>query len=122
MSEESKSRIIDQSKIQSILSSTVFSKILECDVIIKNERRIFVGLKYDEAMATAPVIILQGDENLNRYLSIIEDLIKLSFYDYRPLARALYENFNEGDVLSDLYYKCVADIYKQLPRFWEMFS
>ncbi len=112
--EESKSKILSPSIIQSIISGSVYSKILECDVIIRNEARMFVGLKYAETIATAPVIILQGDETLTFHLSIIEDLIKLPYYDYRPLARILYENFNEGDILPDMYYKCIADIYKQI--------
>lgn len=112
--EESKSVILDPSKVNKILSESIYSRILESDVIIKNKRIIFVSLKFDEAIATAQVIISQGDEKLNSQFSLIEDLIKLPFVDYRPLARDLYENFNEGDILPDMYYKCVADIYKQM--------
>ena len=114
---ESLSVILDPTKIQSIISGTIQSKILECDVIIRNEARMFVGLKYDKTISTAPVIILQGDERLNSQLHEIEEQHELYYFDNRPLARELYENFNEGDILPDMYYKCVADIYSCLPRY-----
>lgn len=114
--EDSMSVILDPSKVLKILSGSIYSRILESYVIIKNKRIIFVSLKFDEAIATAQVIILQGDEKLNSQFSLIEDFIKLPFVDYRPLARDLYENFNKGDILSDMYYKCIADIYKQMAK------
>ena len=115
--EESKSVILNSDKIQSIISDNLQSKILECDVIIRNEARMFVGLKYDETIATAPVIILQGDERLNSQLQKLQEQNELHIYDDRPLARELYEEFNEGDILSDKYYKYVADIYSVLRKF-----
>lgn len=115
--EESKSKILSPSVIKSIISDSVYSKILECDVIIRNEARMFVGLKYDETIATAPVIILQGDERLNSQLHEIEEQHELYYFDNRPLTRELYEKFNEGDIIPDMYYKCVADIYSCLPRY-----
>ncbi len=112
--EETKSVILNPIKIQSILSVSVNDRILECDVIIKNEERMFVGLKYDKTIATAPVIILQGDKSLKSQFSEIQKQNELHYFDDRALARELYENFNEGDVLPDKYYKCIADIYKNL--------
>ena len=114
---ESKSVILNPVRIQSILSASVHDKLLECDVIIKNEERMFVGLKYDKTIATAPVIILQGDERLKAQLSKTEEENKIPYFDHRPLARELYEIFNEGDIIPDMYYKCVADIYSCLPRY-----
>lgn len=114
---ESLSKILNPTKIQSILSGSLQSKILECDVILKNERRMFVGLKYDETIATAPVIIFQGDERLNSQFLKLQEENEIHYYDDRPLARELYEEFNEGDILPDKYYSYVADIYKTLPKY-----
>lgn len=114
---ESLSEILNPSKVQSILSDNLQSKILECDVIIRNEQRMFVGLKYDKTIATAPVIILQGDESLNSQLLKLQEENELYYYDDRPLTRELYENFNEGDILPDEYYAYVADIYSKLPKY-----
>lgn len=115
--EESKSKILRPSIIQSIISGSVYSKIFECDIIIRNEARMFVGLKYDKTISTAPVIILQGDERLNSQLHEIEEQHELYYFDNRPLTRELYEKFNEGDIIPDIYYKCIADIYSCLPRY-----
>lgn len=117
VNKDSKSVIINQSKIQNIISDSIHSKILECDVIIKNEQRMFIGLKYDKTISTAPVIILQADERLNPVLLKVQEHNEVQFYDDRPLARELYEVFNEGDILTDKYYKCIADIYSHLPKF-----
>ena len=114
---ESLSEILNPSKIQSIISVDLQSKILECDVILRNECRMFVGLKYDKTIATAPVIIFQGNESLNSYLQKLQEENELYYYDDRPLARELYENFNEGDILPDEYYAYVADIYSKLPKY-----
>lgn len=111
---ESLSVILNPTRIQSIISGTIQSKILECDVIIRNKARMFVGLKYDKTIATAPVIILQGDERLKAQLSKTEEENKIPYFDHRPLARELYEIFNEGDIIPDMYYNCIAEIYTRL--------
>lgn len=117
--DKSLSLILNSDIIQNILSLTVQSRILEYDVILRNEQRMFVGLKYDKSIATAPVIILQGDERLNSQFQKLQEENELIFYDDRPLTRELYEEFEEGSILPDKYYSYVADIYSTLPKYKE---
>lgn len=90
---------------------TLEQEIKRCDVIV-TDGKCCVGLMYDSKKMEAPVIIFLSDYNQ----SIKETTVKLGIPENinRPLARELFNNHNQGDEITPLYYSQVAMIYSKI--------
>ena len=93
-------------------NKTLEQKIKQCDVIITDGKFCAVGLMYDAKNMGAPVIIFLSDYNQN----IKETAKKLGIPENinRPLACELFNNHNQGDEITPLYYSSVAKIYSKI--------
>ena len=96
----------------------VIGAISKCDVILKCENKYFVGLYYKDGVADAPCVICKGDWDFNNfYLNKLAEMNGVPCIENRPLARELYTNLEEGDILPDIYFSPVAAIYHELEKY-----
>lgn len=103
----------------STLPENIYDKIQECDVILRCNREhgfFFVGLKFEPYISKAPIVVFKGDDKLCSMLSEIERFRKIPYCDNKPLARDLYTNCEEGDVIPECYYNAAAIVYSSLPK------
>lgn len=93
-------------------NKTLENEIKKCDVIISDGKYYAVGLKFDTKKMEAPEIVFLSD-----YGQIVNEIaMKLNIPENinRPLARELFNNHNQGDEITPLYYSSVAKIYAKL--------
>lgn len=96
----------------------VIGVISKCDVILKCENKYFVGLYYKDGVVDAPCVVCKGNWNFNNYY--VDKLAKMNgvpCIENRPLARELYTNLKEGDILPREYFTVVATVYHELDKF-----
>lgn len=96
----------------------VIGVISKCDVILKCENKYFVGLYYKDGVVDAPCVVCKGDWNFNNYY--VDKLAKMNgvpCIENRPLARELYTNLKEGDILPEVYFSAVAQVYNNLEKY-----
>lgn len=106
--------------IISTLPENIYDIVQECDVVLRCNREhgfFFVGLKFDSTIAKAPIVVFKGDEKLLYRFSKIERFRKIPYFDNKPLARDLYTNVEEGDVIPECYYTAAAIVYSHLPQY-----
>lgn len=95
----------------------VIGVISQCDVILKCQNELFVGLCYDTDVADSPVVVCKGFWDFNYYLTKIAEMNGITCVDNQPLTRSLYEELKEGDVIPSQYIKPVAVVYSNLEKF-----
>lgn len=89
----------------------VLDEIKKCDVIIKNGQEQFVGLYYCKWTLECPIVIFKYDGVYNYFFSKVLDLMPVPCVEYKLLAKALFENTEEGDYIDEVYLSVVAEIY-----------
>ena len=95
----------------------VLAAIKRCDVILKNGQEQFIGLYYDEVNFDRPIVLFKCDWALNYYLSKALELMSVECIEHKKLAKALFENTEEGDYIDVTYMNAVATVYSKLDKF-----
>ena len=96
----------------------VIGVISKCDVILECEDQFFIGLYFKDGVVDAPCVLCKGNWNFNNYyLDIIAKMNGIPRIEHRPLARELYTNLKEGDILPREYFTMVARVYSELEKF-----
>jgi len=84
------------------------------DVIITNPTHFAIALKYDEKKASAPIVVAKGADYLALKIKEIAKENKVKIIENKPLARALYEVVEIGDMIPQEFYIAVAEILAEI--------
>ena len=95
----------------------VIGVISKCDVILKCEEELFIGLYYDTDVADSPVVVCKGAWDFSYYLTKVAEMNGIPCVYNQPLTRALYEEVKEGDVIPSKFIKSIAVVYSNLEKF-----
>ena len=95
----------------------VIGVISQCDVILSCEEELFIGLYYDTDVADSPVVVCKGAWDFNYYLTKVAEMNGIPCVDNQPLARWLYEEVKEGEVIPSKFIKLIAEVYSKLEKF-----
>lgn len=82
----------------------------KADVVITNPTHFAVAIKYDAAVAEAPIVVAKGSDHLAAKIKEVARENKVEIVENKPLARMLYYNVELGAVIPPELYKAVADI------------
>ena len=95
----------------------VIGVISKCDVILKFDNAYFVGLYFKDGVVDAPYVICKGNWDFNNfYLTKLAEMNGVPCIEDRPLARALYTDLKEGDIVPQEYLRIVAVVYNELDK------
>ncbi|NSL51168.1 flagellar biosynthesis protein FlhB [Calidifontibacillus erzurumensis] len=94
----------------------MMQEIPNADVVITNPTHYAVVLKYDEDKADAPIVVAKGVDYLALKIKQIAKHHDIITVENRPLARALYEETEIGDVIPEHFFKAVAEILAYVYR------
>ena len=95
----------------------VLGFISQCDVILTCGDELFVGLYYDDELASSPVVLCKGAWDFNYHLIRIAEIAEVPCVDNQLLTRVLYDELEEGDMIPSQYWKPVSVIYSNLDKF-----
>ena len=100
-----------------ILATNIRKAVAESDVVIANPTHFAVALKYDQAIAQAPVVNAKGEDDKAFIIRRIAEENKIPVVENRPMARVLYTNLEVGDIIPSEYLTVLAQIYMHLDKF-----
>jgi flagellar biosynthetic protein FlhB len=99
-----------RSKQRQMSAMRMMEKVPTADVVITNPTHLAIALKYDEGVSDAPEIIAKGQDFLARKIKEVAAENGVMIVEDVPLAHALYDNCEIGDVIPQEFYQAVADI------------
>ncbi len=100
-----------------LLSQNVRKAVSESDVVIANPTHFAVALKYDNTVASSPMVYAKGEDNKALAIRRIAEENNIPVVEDRPMARELYTNVEVGDIIPDIYLSLIAQIYTHLDKF-----
>ena len=82
----------------------------EADVVITNPTHYAVALKYDEALASAPLVTAKGQDYVAMKIKEIAKEHGVEIVENKPVAQALYAACDLGAEVPLELYQAVAEI------------
>nr|WP_208414373.1 flagellar biosynthesis protein FlhB [Paenibacillus castaneae] len=88
----------------------MMQEVPKADVIITNPTHFAIALKYDAANMEAPKIIAKGMDHVALRIREVAKENGIITMENKPLARALYERAEIGDVIPPDLFQAVAEV------------
>jgi len=82
----------------------------KADVVITNPTHIAVAIKYDPAIAPAPIVVAIGQRKIAERIKAIAAEAGVPMVENRPLARALLKTARVGTLIPYELYMAVAEV------------
>lgn len=103
-------------KMLAMSQRRMLQNVAKADVIVTNPTHISVALLYDPSQAPAPIVVAKGADHLAKKIRELAREHKVPLRENKPLARALYEQTEVGDIIPEALYKAVATILARLRK------
>ncbi len=88
----------------------MMQSVPEADVVITNPTHFSIALKYDPDEMPAPIIVAKGVDNVAMRIREIAKENDIILYENKPLARALFDVADIGEMIPSEHFKAVAEI------------
>lgn len=88
----------------------------KADVVITNPTHFAVALQYDGSKMDAPVVVAKGQDYLALRIREIARKHDVVIMENKPLARALYERSEVGDMIPGDLFQAVAEVLAYVYR------
>lgn len=98
-------RVMQKSSMRRMMQS-----VPDADVVITNPTHFAVALKYDLAIAGAPVVVAKGADYVAQKIKDKAKEANVEIVENKPLARALYANVEIGSEIPEELYQAVAEV------------
>jgi len=82
----------------------------KADVIIVNPTHIAIAIKYDPAVAPAPIVLAIGQRKIAERIKAIAAEAGVPMVENKPLARALLKTAKVGTLIPYELYMAVAEV------------
>ncbi len=99
-----------RSMARSLARRRMLLSVSDADVVVTNPTHIAVALKYDAALAPAPIVLAMGARKLAAQIRKIAMESGVPVVENKPLARALYKTARVGLPIPTELYVAVAEI------------
>lgn len=97
-------------KMREVSQRRMMQKLPEADVVITNPTHYAVAIKYDLAIAKAPVVIAKGEDYLALKIKEAAREHDIEIVENKPLARALYQSVEIDEEIPQELYQAVAEV------------
>ncbi len=107
-------------KMMEVMSRRMLQDVPKADVVVTNPTHLAVALRYNSQESPAPVVVAKGADHLAEKIKAVARENNVPIRENVPLARALYNAVEIGDMIPEELYKAVAtllaSIWKLRPR------
>ncbi|HLS66500.1 MAG TPA: flagellar biosynthesis protein FlhB [Pseudogracilibacillus sp.] len=103
-----KSRL--REKQRQIAMQRMMEEVPKADVVITNPTHYAIAIKYDETIASAPIVVAKGKDDIAQKIKEIAKNYDVMTIEDKPLARALYEKVDLNEVIPEEFYQAIAEI------------
>lgn len=97
-------------KMQEVSRRRMMQSLPQADVVITNPTHYAVAIKYDPAIADAPIVLAKGEDYLAQKIKEVARENSIEIVENKPLARMLYANVEVGQVVPPELYQAVAEV------------
>jgi flagellar biosynthetic protein FlhB len=97
-------------KQRQISMQRMMSEVPKADVVITNPTHYAVAVRYDAAVADAPIVLAKGAGYVARRIREVAAENGVEVIENKPLARALYEGVDIGAKIPQELYQAVAEV------------
>ncbi|SFM31997.1 flagellar biosynthetic protein FlhB [Gracilibacillus orientalis] len=94
----------------------MMSEVPNADVVITNPTHYAIAIKYDEDKADAPYVVAKGVDFVAMRIKDIARNHDVVMVENRPLARALYDQVEIDNIVSEEFFQAVAEILAYVYR------
>lgn len=94
----------------------MLQQVPTADVVVVNPTEIAIALRYDTAVAAAPVVVAMGQRKLAERIRAIATRHGVPIVENRPVARALLATATVGATIPPALYAAVAEILAYVYR------
>ena len=109
---EVKSRLMQMQR--QLLQQNIPKAVSEADVVITNPTHFAVVLKYDTAVADAPMVTAKGEDEMAFTIKRFAKEYNKPIVEDKPVARGLYTDTQIGDIIPETYWKVISVIYSHI--------
>lgn len=104
-------------KMLAMSMGRMLQNVPKADVVVTNPTHFAVALRYDLTEAPAPLVVAKGADHMARRIKEMAREAGVPVRENKPLARALYDQVEVGDIIPEDLYKAVATILARLHKF-----
>ncbi len=97
-------------KMREVSQRRMMQNLPQADVVITNPTHYAVAIKYDPAVADAPIVIAKGEDYLAAKIKEVAKDNHIEIVENKPLARMLYANVDVGQAVPPELYQAVAEV------------
>ncbi len=97
-------------KQRRIAMSRMIQEVPKADVIITNPTHLAIAIKYDKDLYGAPYVIAKGADVIAENIKKVGKEHSIPMVENRPLARALYDTVDVGDLIPEELYEAIAEV------------
>lgn len=97
-------------RMRQMAMQRMIQAVPQADVIITNPTHIAVAIKYDSETMEAPVVLAMGEDKAAGRIREVAKEHKIEIVENKPLARALYETAEIGEIIPVDLYQAVAEV------------
>nr|WP_279664284.1 flagellar type III secretion system protein FlhB [Ectobacillus ponti] len=103
-----------KSFMHAIIQGAVAKKMEDATFIVNNPTHISVALRYRKNVDAAPVLLAKGEDELAMYMRQLAKENKIPMVANKPLARSVYYNVNEGEMIPEDLYVAAIEVMRYL--------
>jgi flagellar biosynthetic protein FlhB len=97
-------------KQRKISMQRMMSSVPQADVVITNPTHYAIAVKYDLAIADAPIVLAKGQDYVALRIRKLAEENNVTIVENKPLARALYDSVEIGEKIPIELYHAVAEV------------
>ena len=97
-------------KQRKISMQRMMSDVPKADVVITNPTHYAIAIRYDLAVADAPIVLAKGKDYVARRIRKLAYESGVIIVENKPLARALFDTVEVGDKIPIELYHAVAEV------------
>jgi flagellar biosynthetic protein FlhB len=106
-----------RSRFREMLKKNMPMAVQSADVVITNPTHFAVALQFKQGSMEGPMVMAKGADSISARIREIAREHGVPLVENKPLARALYQETDVGDIIPIKYWKIVADI---LIKVWRL--
>ena len=88
----------------------MMESVPKATVVVTNPTHISIAIQYEQETMDAPVVVAKGADNLALKIRESAKEHNIPLYEDVPLARAMYDKVEPGDVIPQEFFAAVAEI------------
>ena len=103
-----------RSRFRDLLRQNITTTVPNADVVVTNPTHFAVAIQYDRNSAAGPMVVALGADEMAARIKKIAQEYEVPIVENKPLARALYNETNVGDIIPVAHWNAVGAVLSKV--------